>query len=294
MIVSFTASLVIGLALSLSVALGQTPPGPKPFYIFDGTLYSNKPDLSAHGIRPLRIIYGQEFGPDWFNKPDLLPPLETVQAVARQAQQNGIPVVLDIEHWPLNGPPDVVQSSLQKYMTVLTWFRNAAPSIPVGYYGSPPIRDYWRAIKALASQEHKAWMGENDKLSPLADAVVVLYPSLYTFYPDRAGWRTYAVAQIAEARRYAGGKPVCVFLWPQYHDSNPTLGGTDLPANYWLLELQTAKEYADGIVIWGGWDLKINKPMVWDENSPWWKITKAFISSETKVPSAPPDSLTVQ
>ena len=165
-----------------------------------------------------------------------------------------------------------------------------APGLSVGYYGAPPTRDYWRAVKGPASPEYKTWMSENDKLHPLADAVVVLYPSLYTFYPDREGWSKYAIAQITEARRYAGGKPVFVFLWPQYHESNVQLTGTYLPPDYWLRELQTAKEYADGVVIWGGWDLKTNKAYKWDEDAQWWKITIDFLTATPGSVPAPPQS----
>ncbi|MBI5316148.1 MAG: hypothetical protein HZB34_09270 [Nitrospirae bacterium] len=250
--------------------------------------YLNKPDLSVYGIKPITLHGGASLGPDWYKQADRLPLIEFVQAAAQRAHQKGAPVVLDIEHWPLQGPPDIVQSSLQKYMTVLTWFQNAAPGLSVGYYGAPPIRDYWRAVKGLTSPEYQAWMGENDQLRPLANAVHVLYPSLYTFYPDRAGWRTYAIAQIAEARRYAGGKPVYVFLWPQYHDSNATLRGTYLPAAYWLLELQTAKQYADGIVIWGGWQMN------WDEEAEWWRITKDFMTAAPNAQPAAPLSPVVR
>ena len=190
---------------------------------------------------------------------------------------------LDIEHWPLKGSPDSVRDSLTKYMTVLDWFRTAAPGLSVGYYGVPPLRDYWRAIKETSSQERRSWMEENDQLRSLAGAVNVLFPSLYTFYPDQAGWKKYAIAQIEEARRYGNGKPVYVFLMPTYHDSNRILGGHYLPADYWLLELETAKEYADGIVIWGGWGAK------WDDNAPWWNITKEFMKNIGQSnPSAPP------
>ena len=186
--------------------------------MFDGTLYSNKPGLSVYGIRPITLAYEGNFGPDWNKHADRLPDLQAVQAVAREAQQKGHVVVLDIELWPLNGPPDSVRDSLTKYMTVLEWFREAAPGLSVGYYGAPPVRDYWRAIKDTSSQERQSWMEENDQLRSLAGAVDVLFPSLYTFYPDQAGWKKYAIAQIEEARRYGGGKPVYVFLWPQYHE----------------------------------------------------------------------------
>ena len=289
-------SVAVGLATWIvllgSTGLAQSLPSPKPFLVFDGTAYSSKPDLSAYGIRPITLAYAGKFGPDWNKQADRLPDLPAVQAVAREAQQKGHVVVLDIEHWPLKGSPDAVRASLTKYMTVLDWFRKAAPGLSVGYYGAPPIRDYWRAITNTSSRERQSWMAENDQLRSLAGAVDVFFPSLYTFYPDQSGWKKYAIAQIEEARRYGGGKPIYVFLWPQYHDSNRMLGGNYLPTDYWLLELETAKEYADGIIIWGGWGSD-NRPVKWDENAAWWKVTKEFMKSRDQSPPAPPTSLTV-
>ena len=282
---SFAVALTTGIAFTVLTALGQTLPDPKPFIVFDATGYSNKPDFSMYGIRPIKLAYTAGFGPDWYKDANRLPDLTPVQAVAREAQRKGYGVVvLDIEHWPLTGSSNSVLNSLAKYMTVLKWFRDAAPGLSVGYYGAPPLRDYWRAIKDTSSQERQSWMAENDQLRSFAGAVDVLFPSLYTFYPDQAGWKKYAIAQIQEARRFGGGKPVYVFLWPQYHDSNRILGGRYLPADYWLLELETAREYADGVVIWGGWDLKLNKPMLWDDSAPWWKVTKEFMKSGDQSP----------
>jgi hypothetical protein len=270
---SFAVGIVTWLVCLGSTGLAQSTPSPKPFLVFDGTLYSNKPDLLAYGIRPITLVYAGKFGPDWYKQVDRLPNIESVKAAAREAEVKGHVVVLDIEHWQLKGSPDSVRDSLTKYMAVLEWFREAAPGLSVGYYGAPPLRDYWRAIKGTASREHKSWRDENDQLRSLAGAVDVLFPSLYTFYPDQAGWKKYAIAQIEEARRYGNGKPVYVFLWPQYHDSNRIFRGHYLPEDYWLLELQTAREYADGIVIWGGWNAK------WDDSAPWWNITKEFMKN---------------
>ena len=275
----FVLGLATWLTFTVLTALGQAPPGPKPFVVFDGTLYSNKPNLSVYGIRPITMAYAGKFGPDWYKQADRLPDLQAVQTVAREAQQKGHGAVLDIEHWPLDGSPESVRDSLTKYTTVLEWFQAAAPGLFVGYYGAPPLRDYWRAIKDASSQERRSWMLENDQIRALAGAVDVLFPSLYTFYPDQAGWKKYAIAQIEEARRYGNGKPVYVFLWPQYHDSNRLLKGQYLPADYWSLELETAKEYADGIVIWGGWGSD-NRPAKWDDSAPWWEKTKEFMSSQ--------------
>jgi hypothetical protein len=292
----FVTALAIWVALTGATALGQTLQNAKPFIVFDGTLYSDKPDLSAHGIRPITIGYSAKLGypaksgSEWFKEADRLPSIDKVKTVARDAQQGGQIIVLDIEHWPLKGSPDLIQNSLRKYLAVLEWVRSAAPGLSVGYYGAPPITDYWRAIKDASNQEHKTWMAENDQIRSLASAVDMYTPSLYTFYADQEGWKKYALAQITEARRYGNGKPVYVFLWPQYHESNRILGGRYLSDDYWQLELETAKHYADGIVIWGGWDLKSNRQAKWDDNAAWWKVTKEFMKrSQTSKPSNEPN-----
>ena len=266
--------LLVG-ALSEPVVHGQVLSNQKPFMVFDGTLYAGKPDLSVQGIRPISIAYTGQFGGQWYKNADNLPDKNLVQQVAREAQAKNFPTVIDIEHWPLDGDPNEVRASLSKYMTVLQWFKQAAPGLAVGYYGAPPLRDYWKSLKSPMSKEWASFAKENDQLRPLAGAVDILLPSLYTFYTDRGGWVRYAYAQIAEARRYSNGKPVYVFLWPQYHDSNPSLRGAFLPADFWRLQLQMAKQYADGIIIWGGWGPKGR--MNWDENAAWWRVTKEFM-----------------
>ncbi len=273
----FMVCLSVCLLAASSIGWTQPAPDPKSFLIFDGTLYANKPDLSIYGIRPITMTYARQFGSDWLKDSSRLPTADSVKTLAREAQQRGQVVVLDIEHWSLKGAPDSVQESLTKYLTVLEMFQAAAPNLFIGYYGAPPIRDYWRAIKDSKSEEHRAWMAENDRLRPLATAAHVLFPSLYTFYPDQAGWKKYAIAQIGEARRYGAEKPVYVFLMPTYHDSNRMLGGSFLTEDYWLMELETVKQHADGIVIWGGWG-RNNRPASWDEQAPWWTVTKEFMN----------------
>ena len=291
----FAVGLATWVAFFGGTGLAQSIPAPKPFQVFDGLSYANKPDLSVYGFRPITVVYGQQFGPDWFKQIDRLPDFTQVQTVAREASQKGYDVVLDIEHWPVKGSPEVVGGSLTKYMTVLNWFRAAAPGLSVGYYGLTPMRDYWRAINGTSSPEYRAWMADNDRLHPLAGAVDAFFPSVYTFYPDQAGWKKYAIAQIAEARRNAGGKPVYVFLWPQYHDSNLLLKYEYLPADYWLLQLQTAREHADGIVIWGGYGFGTNiHPEKWNENAAWWNTTKEFMKTIDQARPSSPRTLTIQ
>jgi hypothetical protein len=267
-----------GPTIDASIAQAQSLPKQKPFLVFDSTLYADKPDLSVYGIHPITISYAGKFGGNWHKHQQSLPDKESVQRVAREAETKGSHAVLDIEHWPLKGESSQVQESLSKYMTVLQWFKEAAPGLSVGYYGAPPLRDYWRAIRPPTSKEWRSYADDNDRLQPLAGAVDILVPSLYTFYTDQGGWVRYAYGNIAEARRCANGKPVYVFLWPQYHDSNRKLAGTYLPDDYWRLELETAKQYADGIILWGGWGSN-NRPAKWDDNAGWWKVTKDFMKT---------------
>jgi hypothetical protein len=263
----------------------------RTFIVFDGTLYRNKPDLSKFGVKPITIIYGHEFWEPGRNL-DPLPTRAHVREVAARVSAQGIPAVIDIEHWPTSPSVHKVsvataQESVVKYETVLNWFREAAPGLPVGLYGIIPMIDYWRAIEPPASPAHVAWMADSERALSLVGVVDALFPSLYTFYADREGWVAYATAQLLEARRLAAGKPVYVFLWPQYHNSNPLVGEHYLPAAYWTLELETVRKYADGVVVWGGW--AGDGPAAWDDKAGWWIATKEFLAKQQDLtpPSIP-------
>lgn len=242
----------------------------EPFAVFDATAYTNKPDLRPYGIERIRLIYAGAFWEKGENR-DNLPPEKRVRELARDVSRFHQLIVLDIEHWPWKGESIAVQESARKYLTVLEWFRSEVPGVQLGYYGMPPVRDYWRAVKAPSSKQYAAWQRENDRLTDLAEAVDVLFPSLYAFYPDIQGWKQYAIANIREARRYDGGKAIYVFLMPTYHPSNRLLGGRYIPAGDWQQQLETVGQYADGVVIWHG------QKETWDESAAWWRVTKRFM-----------------
>jgi hypothetical protein len=245
----------------------QTTGAPKrDFAIFDATLYKQKPDLAGHGLRPVSMIYSGVLWPKGQDRTSL-PDRDVVHTVAAQASKSTGVAVIDIESWPLIGDPAVVGESVRKFETVIQWFKETAPSVKVGYYGVTPVWDYWNAIQPTESPKYIAWQKTNDRVASIARLEDMLFPSIYTFYEDQIGWSKVAIRQIQEARRISGGKPVYVFLWPQYHTSPHAY----LPAEYWRMELETARKYADGVVIWGG------SSETWDENSPWWRETKRFL-----------------
>jgi hypothetical protein len=220
--------------------------------VFDATLYRNKPDLG------LPRCYVPSASALWGPSDDrnLLPTrIGTTIPTALTA--------LNIEHWSV---PD----RMADLIATLNLFRRRCPPIRAGYYSLCPRRDYWRAILSPDSTQYQQWQRENDALAPLARAVDLNFPSLYTFYPNPEGWVRYAKANIAEAKRYC--KEVYAFLWPQYHPSS-NLAGQYLDADYWRLQLDTVAGLADGIVIWGG------HQQSWDDAALWWQATKDFLNS---------------
>jgi hypothetical protein len=68
---------------------------------------------------------------------------------------------------------------------------------------------------------------------------------------------------------------------------------TCLAADYWKLELETARRYADGLVIWGGW-ASDDRPAEWGDQAAWCQVTKQFLSQFDSVAPARPIDLTVQ
>ena len=288
---------VVGLSLmgvlprSSSAATTDQVTPQRPFIVFDATLYKNKPSFSGYPIRPITLLYEARLFPG-NHAPTAMPLEQTVRSIAKESQKASDPVILDIERWMLKGDAQTVKANVSRMLTVLSWIKAEAPDIRIGAYGTVPLPDYWRAIRGPVSKEHQAWQQDNDRLEELAAQLDALYPSLYTFYPDRQGWVAYAVAQLTEAKRKAHGKPVYAFLWPQYHESNAKLRLQPVEPEYWELQLHTVYQHADGLVIWGGWG--DHGAESWNEEAPWWQVTKRFLKQIGSTAPNPPTNLLVR
>ncbi len=282
--------VTVTLVLGVPAPGGYAAPAPKApasgarcFRMFDGTAYAHKPDLAPFGLEPARLFDPDRLWPG-LDKAAELPEKSVYRSWVASIRTRPGHLIIDIEHWPLRGTDATVTESVSRYVTVVTAVRKEGYTDPLGYYGAPPVQDYWRAIEPPESREYREWQAENDRLRPLADVVDVLFPSLYAFYDDVPGWERYAIANLAEARRLAAGKPVYAFLMPQYHDSNRLLGSRYVAEAFWSRQLHLVLQYADGAVIWGGWggeDLHSNRPQEWHEDAPWWQVTRNFLATHT-------------
>ena len=272
----------------------MAPASRSVFTIFDGIgKIAGKPDLTASGLASIRILYVSTFWPAGMDRSQ--PDEATVRKVARSLSAD-VPVVIDIEHWKLQGDPAMVEKNIDKLIHVADWMHQENPKLKLGFYGILPIDNpyvQYGYLMALRHPEDQANLGrftkayqqmqaDNKRLQRLADHVDFIAPSLYTFnnpvYGDyQKDWVPNAVATLQEAARY--GKPVYAFVWFQFNES--TLKGhtgdyTLIPGDFWQKELKTIQKYANGAIIWGSPTFYSGQ---WDSNAEWWKTTVNFIKT---------------
>jgi hypothetical protein len=244
-----------------------TRPARRDFLIFDGLLYRPMPDLRSLGM-PKLLGAGTTWSPHVSH--DEVDPAGVKAAVAYM-QSLTRHYYFDLEEWRLSSaPPEVIDANIQKLVRTAEIARQFAPEMKFGFYDTAPRSTYWSVI-LNKKDELAQWWSVNRRSAVIAAKVDYLFPSLYTFYDDPSGWELAALANLKEARQY--GKPVYPFLWPEFHDSNVKLAGTQVPREFWRRQLELCRQHADGLVLWGGFT------RLWDEEAPWWVETKEFVKS---------------
>ena len=257
------------LATTAATARSSCPPRKAaPFRVFQALLFSNPPDWQQYGIETAHVV-DRGIWKDEANFRNGDP--AKIRSVVQGLPNDGGPVVIDIENLDLHRRNKAMGSNVHTLARIGNWFKSASGSRGVGFYGLAPLGDYWRAIDVPAGG-YVDWQHDNDAASPINARMDYIFPSLYTYYRDEQGWVRQAKAMICEARRISG-KPVYAFIWPEFHPSTAD-AGREIPADFWQLQLRTVRAAADGVVIWGGYDLQRDKARPWDDNAIWWQVTR--------------------
>jgi hypothetical protein len=138
------------------------------------------------------------------------------------------------------------------------WAHQAVPGKVIGFYGTNTLSDIPPANVVVAKE--------------LAGHVDAFFTAMYTFDDDRARWEKRAQSARDEARGLDPRKPIYFYLWPQYHvGSARALRYVD--GEFWKFQLETARKYSNGIVLWG------SNTYVWNVKSGWWEATREFAKS---------------
>ena len=245
----------------------------------DATRYPQDPNLAPYGLKNIVVAYENSLWPSGASHSSPNPSYILSTYIPKIKGQNPDVVVIDIETWKLT--PDMTSSqvttNINKFKTVLSAFRKGLPNAKLGLYMGLPYRNWLAPCgdPAKRASRTSSWHSHNLRLQPLASAVDIIFPSLYTFYSDSAAvacWPTYAKANIKEARIY--GKPVWGFLWMKYHTT-----GAWIPRSFWRTQLETTYTGADGLVVWS-----MAGSNTWSWSAPWWLETKDFLADKALVP----------
>lgn len=245
----------------------------KDFIIYNAIHYKGTPDLSSQGLHKLNLVYEAHL----LNS-DKSPSTDSIRQVATKFKNEpNVPVTLDIEAWKFS--PDELQTTTDRYMQVLDEFKKTNSATPVGFYSVVPqsVIHKWRKMRTTENYDYSNWLNLNNRLKPIADKVDVFFPACYTYTDDTLAWKESVIATISEIKKYNKTKPVYAYVWPQYHGGFPKAIQFVDPA-VWRFELETLYPLVDGIVIWTS-NRDVDKNIItWDENMPWWRVTKDFIA----------------
>jgi hypothetical protein len=246
------------------------------FIVFDSLFHAGIPDLRSKGM--LKMPGSDHLWRNGVASTHVDP--EAVRQTTRYLRSVSRYYFFDIENWlaPDSGD-EQIEADVAKFLSVADIARSTAPDGKFGFYDVAPKRTYWGILLQKDRPDLlRAWRHMNDLSAPIAAKADFVLPSLYTFYNDPGGWETAAIAVLQDARRF--GKPVYPVLTFEFHNSTP-LAGKQIPREFWRRELEVTRQYADGVVLWGGYREK------WDEKADWWLETQEFLKTLPPRPNSP-------
>lgn len=235
-----------------------------------------------YGLQHLPITSRQSFeGWTEQNKANLPTTQWYDNAAATLAPVNGF-VAIDHEDWPNTTKAERLATA-EKFATVYTELKTRRPDLKFGFYGYAAKRDLSRSVVATNHVDYLAWQAENDDMAAMAAVVDMFLPSIYYFYTIATDGESaiapaalYYQRNIEETRRLVmtygdPDRPIYPYIWWRRHDNTGVLDTTT-----WEAMIDAAFAYADGCILWGGWEY-LNPPTNtiagfadWNAADPWW------------------------
>lgn len=253
---------------------------------FNTMSFTNQPSLSQHGFEDMIIGY-EESTISLLTKDKSRAIPENVRRLAAIADERGVPLLIDIESWPIDlryAPKDTVLANLKRIVQVLDWAREGHPNLQLGFYNLPYPRGNLSDPQTiyLLRQAADMWRGIDpdtggyDKSHDLLGRLDFFAPSFYVAHQNPDDWVKIAEVAMSEARRlsnlYDTPKPVYPFVWMEYQVGvDSVTKDVVLRPDYWRLVLETVTAGSDGAIMWGGWK------RTWNEQAVWWQTTKSFL-----------------
>lgn len=201
-------------------------------------IHTIEPQLVASGCQPI-TIGGHWYVFDYINGHYDTSHVSTA-AIARAAGNltDDSPLLLDIETFKLATDYDNAVANLS--LAVHEWKR-LKPNLLVGLYAQVPERNFWSPIKRARflqpfnadsfrtwASDFLAWQARNTKNAVVVAEADFVCPSIYALDTRyNADWIVYADANLNEAWRVSGGKPV----WPIVQTVYPN--NATIPLTHW-------------------------------------------------------------
>lgn len=265
------------------------PVVPHTFVIYSQIRYNNTPtDLSQYGISqsilhgPTSFLNPLANDPDMTGNVNLDNKIIDAGKLTALAQSDlnikaNVPIILDIESWSFATAK--LSATIDSFSKAITIYKINNANSPLGFYGSFPQTKYqWSNIQDPLA--YQTWQSINNQLAPIVKLIQFFAPSLYTRddVVDSLNWKSFALANLREAKRYNTNIPVYAYIEPQY-----VKDAMFLPAKYWQYQLEELYNMGyDGVIIWTSNKDSIGKVITFSvaTQQDWWATTLNFIKEK--------------
>lgn len=255
--------------------------------VFDTTYYLNKNQINEMYFVPMTILYEDQILP-WGPNVDIN--TSYLIKFAKTLPSTSVPYVLDLESWSFGDSTESNESlraKMTKYITVIDTIKATRPDLKFGFFGLlPDLQILESSFNSDYSYKYYVLERMNnryDVTKELANHVDILFPELYTYWPETESYSFTGRVNIGigiYGTRY--NKPIIPIIWPYYPSGISNLSaGQPLSDTYFTLEFTTLiqNNQTSAIAIWGGSDFSVTPHTImnWNENFSWWQYIKQYI-----------------